>query len=316
MEMYDMHNNIKVTTSNAVINKSAMLSNGKYKADAYDIPTASDDGVFVGVASNKRYYLTNHTNSTDKVITGKAFGGIPIWPNYNPVIVGIVVTDAAVPRIALRFRRHTSDSFTGYESAAWSGSVYEAASVESSKRIHDYKDFNISVIKTEITDTFYTKPIPHWYVTGFDASINSSDLETEHLQMAFITLLPPGQEILFGHTVSIDGFNYAHTTEPTFVINGNGDILYTIQNGIDSVLPKNISQAFPEEVITASNTGIFAVSCMIATSTNPAWPGRKNGIYRVYNGSKELIGEPGERINIGKHEFAYFMHSSYVFRIS
>ena len=76
-----------------------------------------------------------------------------------------------------------------------------------------------------------------------------------------------------------------------------------------------ISQSIPDSAMV-SNDGVCAVSCMCMADGNAAWLSHKNGIYKLYQGSKPLYSMPGERMTIKGHEFVCLAYGPFYARLS
>lgn len=335
MATNNMHNKIKVTVANAHILDTSPFKNIKYCSNPMNIPTSSDNGVFVGASENRRYYfsLTSATdaiisgqNTNSRAVTGRSFGGVPCYlgreGSIRVGVVGPIVSEGNGRRVRPSLVVNTKtggNSYPGYESEQW---TYNASPVLTIAAAHfsvqegisngcEYENLQISIQKVEISDTFDSsrkEANTYVYATGFNVIIKSSNQPKEELQLAFVSMLSPDKDAITVPAVDVPLVN-----APMIMMDANGLIHGQTYGGN---IATNLSPAMSDDVIKASNTGVIAVSCLVATKTHPCWPGYKNSLYRIYDGPKPLIGKVGEKISIGKHDFVYLLHSSYAFRIS
>ena len=105
--------------------------------------------------------------------------------------------------------------------------------------------------------------------------------------------------------------------QPSIVFNGlTGQVYCVLYDSASEVtLASGISQAIPDAAL-CSNDGIIAVAMLAKTPKGAYWLGYKNGIYKVYQGSKPLYGMPGERMTIKGHEFVCLAYGPFYARMS
>lgn len=106
------------------------------------------------------------------------------------------------------------------------------------------------------------------------------------------------------------------STNGSFIFRSDGSTINCIKGtNITTVSSGIISQAIPESAMV-SNDGLAAVSCMASGDGEARWLGYKNGIYKMYQGPKPLIGMPGETVTIKEHKFVCLAYGSYYARTS
>lgn len=157
--------------------------------------------------------------------------------------------------------------------------------------------------KVEISHKTDSKEIV--YITGITMSIQVND------DFAY------RGGLIAARSVPMIGSGFAESTS-------NGSILFTHDGTIRSIIQGDnassassamISQAIPEEAIV-SNDGILAVSCMAEAEGQAHWLGYKNGIYKLYQGTKPLNGLPGEKVAIKGHDFVCLAYGPFYARMS
>ena len=125
---------------------------------------------------------------------------------------------------------------------------------------------------------------------------------------------------------NISTSGYPYITNSTVVFNDKGVCMPSLgKGGVNQfyVVPgtnvtsvsDTISTAMSDSVLE-SNTGILAVACMVSGDGYARWVGYKNGVYKVYQGSKPLYGMPGERMTIKGHEFVCLAYGPFYARLS
>ena len=134
------------------------------------------------------------------------------------------------------------------------------------------------------------------------------------------------QSIIIARTVNFDGSGYPDLKKGSAneILCDNGSILFDANgNCFGTIKGDNIAdncgtavvQAIPHAAM-AGNDGIAALSCMATNGVESIWLSHKNGIYKLYQGSKPLCGMPGDRVTIKGNEFACLAYGPFYIRMS
>ena len=176
---------------------------------------------------------------------------------------------------------------------------------------------SLSVYKTEVAyrpskgvSTEYV------YATGLSAIAFAEDGSIKGHETMILARAAPtdgtGYPTL-GHVYGITG---TYCTDASVVFSDTGKVLGILENNdAAAVTSTTISTSFPEEALSA-NDGVIAVSCMAGVDGKARWMGYKNGIYKLYHGTKPLYGMPGESVTIKGHEFRCLAYSPFYARMS
>lgn len=133
------------------------------------------------------------------------------------------------------------------------------------------------------------------------------------------------QSIIIARAVDFDGSGYPsmrkyqgvpYCDNGSIVFTSDGVIRGTIEgDNLSTLAGKNIVQAIPDKAMVG-NGGIAALSCMAKGASTAVWLSHKNGICKLYQGSKPLYGMPGDRITIKGNEFACLAYGPFYVRLS
>lgn len=169
----------------------------------------------------------------------------------------------------------------------------------------------------------------HVYITGFTffsadgpsngirlpdfSDLTSSDDDNSTKSIIICRLIPLKNDYPL---ISKDSNGY-YCNAPSVVFNGLTEQIYHVMHDSESEVTSvfGLSQAIPEKAL-CSNDGIIAVSMLAKTAKGAYRLGYKNGIYKVYQGSKPLYGMPGERMTIKGHEFVCLAYGPFYARLS
>lgn len=162
------------------------------------------------------------------------------------------------------------------------------------------------------------------HAMGFTTILRDNDGEIMgYSSWLFAPLVDVGDETGYPN---ISNNGYPYITNSTIVFDDTGTCFHALPHSSDpphNLVPgtnvtgvgNNISTAMPDSVFE-SNTGILAVACMVSGDGHAHWVGYKNGVYKVYQGSKPFYGMPGERMTIKKHEFVCLSYGPFYARLS
>lgn len=123
--------------------------------------------------------------------------------------------------------------------------------------------------------------------------------------------------ITIARSVPMIGSGFAESTLNGSLLFGHDGLIRSMVAGENaaSASASAVRQAIPEEAIV-SNDGILAVSCMAEAEGQAHWLGYKNGIYKLYQGTKPLNGLPGEKVVVKGHDFVCPAYGPYYARMS
>ena len=157
--------------------------------------------------------------------------------------------------------------------------------------------------KVEISHKTDSKEIV--YITGVTMSVQVDDAVAYRCG------------ITIARSVPMIGSGFAESTSNGSLLFGHDGLIHSMVAGENaaSASASAVRQAIPEEAIV-SNDGILAVSCMAEAEGQAHWLGYKNGIYKLYQGTKPLNGLPGEKVVVKGHDFVCPAYGPYYARMS
>ena len=133
------------------------------------------------------------------------------------------------------------------------------------------------------------------------------------------------QSVIIARVVDLDGSGYPsmrknngipYCDNGSIIFDGKGNIKGTIKgNNISDLCGTSVIQSIPDKAMVG-NGGIAALSCMAKGASTAVWLSHKNGIYKLYQGSKPLCGMPGDRVTIKGNEFACLAYGPFYVRLS
>lgn len=176
---------------------------------------------------------------------------------------------------------------------------------------------SLSVYKTEVAyrppNTVSTEYV---YATGLSAIAFAEDGSIKGHETMILARAAPTDGTGYPTLGKISGMTGTYCTDASVVFSDTGKVLGILEsNDAAAVTSASISTSFPEEALSA-NDGIIAVSCMAGVDGKARWMGYKNGIYKLYHGTKPLYGMPGESVTIKGHEFRCLAYSPFYARMS
>ena len=176
---------------------------------------------------------------------------------------------------------------------------------------------SLSVYKTEVA---YRPPkavsTEYVYATGLSAIAFAEDGSIKGHETMILARAAPTDGTGYPTLGNVYGITGTYCTDASVVFSDTGKVLGILESeAAAAVTSTNISTSFPEEALSA-NDGIIAVSCMAGVDGKARWMGYKNGIYKLYHGTKPLYGMPGESVTIKGHEFRCLAYSPFYARMS
>lgn len=176
---------------------------------------------------------------------------------------------------------------------------------------------SLSVYKTEVA---YRPPkavsTEYVYATGLSAIAFAEDGSIKGHETMILARAAPTDGTGYPTLGTVSGMTGTYCTDASVVFSDTGKVLGILESeDAAAVTSANISTSFPEEALSA-NDGIIAVSCMAGVDGKARWMGYKNGIYKLYHGTKPLYGMPGESVTIKGHEFRCLAYSPFYARMS
>lgn len=173
---------------------------------------------------------------------------------------------------------------------------------------------SVSVYKTEVA--YQNSPLEYVYTTGLSLIAFTEDGSISGYSTTILARAVPTDGTGYPTLGALSGITGTYCTDASVVFSDTGKVLGILESNDDAaVTSTNISTSFPEEALSA-NDGIMAVSCMAAVDGKARWMGYKNGIYKLYHGTKPLYGMPGENVTIKGHEFRCLAYSPFYARMS
>ena len=176
---------------------------------------------------------------------------------------------------------------------------------------------SLSVYKTEVA---YRPPkavsTEYVYATGLSAIVFAEDGSIKGHETMILARAAPTDGTGYPTLGAVSGMTGTYCTDASVVFSDTGKVLGILEsNDTAAVTSTSISTSFPEEALSA-NDGVIAVSCMAGVDGKARWMGYKNGIYKLYHGTKPLYGMPGESVTIKGHEFRCLAYSPFYARMS
>lgn len=176
---------------------------------------------------------------------------------------------------------------------------------------------SLSVYKTEVA---YRPPkavsTEYVYATGLSAIAFAEDGSVKGYETMILARAAPTDGTGYPTLGAVSGITGKYCTDASVVFSDTGKVLGILESeDAAAVTSTSISTSFPEEALSA-NDGIIAVSCMAGVDGKARWMGYKNGIYKLYHGTKPLYGMPGESVTIKGHEFRCLAYSPFYARMS
>lgn len=173
---------------------------------------------------------------------------------------------------------------------------------------------SLSVYKTEVA--YQKSPVEYVYATGLSAIAFAEDGSIKGHEAMILARAAPTDGTGYPTLGPILGATGTYCTDASVVFSDTGKVLGILEsNDAAAVTSTSISTSFPEEALSA-NDGVIAVSCMAGVDGKARWMGYKNGIYKLYHGTKPLYGMPGESVTIKGHEFRCLAYSPFYARMS
>lgn len=314
--MSDLMPNVSYHSKSTVV---SMTNKGEHllQAAISDVSTVSDTGVFVSGSADskcpgcprwdtritKRYAYTTTSGTRYPPMGGINMDvGDDHMKLYTFAFAGSTATSNSpeTTHIFLAFDKGhaVNNGFITSQAVLMSPTQAEMG-------ITRYESTKVSILadKVEIGHKTDSKEIV--YITGVTMSIRVDD------DFAY------RGGIIVARSIPMVGSGFAESTSNgSILFTHDGIIRSTIQgDNASSVSSATISQAIPEEAIV-SNDSILAVSCMAEAEGQAHWLGYKNGIYKLYQGTKPLNGLPGERVVVKGHDFVCPAYGPYYARMS
>lgn len=176
---------------------------------------------------------------------------------------------------------------------------------------------SLSVYKTEVayqpSKGYSTEYV---YATGLSAIAFAEDGSIKGHETMILARAAPTDGTGYPTLGKVYGITGTYCTDASVVFSDTGKVLGILESeDAAAVTSTNISTSFPEEALSA-NDGIIAVSCMAGVDGKARWMGYKNGIYKLYHGTKPLYGMPGESVTIKGHKFRCLAYSPFYARMS
>lgn len=219
--------------------------------------------------------------------------------------VGLDTTSPDYPLCLLLWRGKTTT-----KAISTTGDIYS----ESKFKYTQSSNLSVSVYKTEAT--YRKSPLEYAYITGLSAIAFTKDGNIYGHETMILARAVPTDGTGYPTLGAISGITGEYCTDASVVFSDTGKILGILEsNDAAAVTSTSISTAFPEESLSA-NDGVIAVSCMAGVDGKACWMGYKNGVYKLYHGSKPLYGMPGGSIAIKGHEFRCLAYSPFYVRMS
>lgn len=315
--MNDLMPNVSYHSKSVV---KSMTNKGEYllQSAIMDVSTVSDTGVFVSGNMTKPFYPgcpRSDTRITERYAFNTTSG--TRYPPAGGINMDVGDNDQQLYSFAIAGSTATSNSastthvFLAFDKghSINSGFVTPQAVLISPTQaemgITSDKSTKVCILADKVEVGHKTDSKEIVYITGITMSIQVDD------DFAY------RGGLIVARSVPMIGSGFAESTS-------NGSILFTHDGTIRSMIQGDnassassamISQAIPEEAIV-SNDGILAVSCMAEAEGQAHWLGYKNGIYKLYQGTKPLNGLPGEKVVVKGHDFVCPAYGPYYARMS
>ena len=195
-----------------------------------------------------------------------------------------------------------------------SSGLYNTTRINSSMPYSPNGKYAISIYKTEVA--YQTSGAEYVYVTGLSAISFAEDGSIDAYATMILARAAPTDGTGYPTLGAISSLEGTYCTDASVVFLDTGKVLGILEsNDAAAVTSTSISTSFPEEALSA-NDGVIAVSCMAGVDGKARWMGYKNGIYKLYHGTKPLYGMPGESVTIKGHEFRCLAYSPFYARMS
>lgn len=173
---------------------------------------------------------------------------------------------------------------------------------------------SLSVYKTEVA--YQNSPVEYVYATGLSVIAFAEDGSIKGHETMILARAAPTDGTGYPTLGNVSSITGTYCTDASVVFSDTGKVLGILESeDAAAVTSTSISTSFPEEALSA-NDGIIAVSCMAGVDGKARWMGYKNGIYKLYHGTKPLYGMPGESVTIKGHEFRCLAYSPFYARMS
>lgn len=277
------------------------------------VPTGNnandDSGVFVVFGSSYDAFgpSMDRKNALNAKVCGTicSYGGINMCTINNKSkywSVGLVLHSNA---IRLGMGRGITYNSNGFANGS---EIYSDLSYREANKC------SISVYKTEVA---YQKTNAEYvYITGLSAISFAEDGSIDAHGTMILARAAPIDGTGYPTLGSVSDITGTYCTDASVVFSDTGKVLGILESeDAAAVTSTSISISFPEEALSA-NDGIIAVSCMAGVDGKARWMGYKNGIYKLYHGTKPLYGMPGESVTIKGHEFRCLAYSPFYARMS
>lgn len=280
------------------------------------IPTGNgandDSGVFVVPNSDTNTIddfgpSMDRKNASNSYVCGTycSYGGINMCTINNSIknwSVGLVLYNG---RIRLGLSQNASFNTLG---------VGAGADIYSDLRYSPGDEHSMSVYKTEVA--YQKSDAEYVYTTGLSSIAFAEDGSIYSYATMILARAAPTDGTGYPTLGAISGLEGTYCTDASVVFSDIGKVLGILEsNDTAAVTSTSISTSFPEEALSA-NDGIIAVSCMAGVDGKARWMGYKNGIYKLYHGTKPLYGMPGESVTIKGHKFRCLAYSPFYARMS
>lgn len=297
--------------------KNDTFANTKISEKPFNIKPEKDDGVFVksGWGVDADYKVPDRGRSTSS--NGESRGVIHMHGETTNASISMSIalgTENSNVRCGLLIGPANSSTLDWTDSASGIYKVVGCAKDENALggSTHVYK---VEVLKTGIylLPTGGSERYDQIYAMGFTAMMRSASGNLiGYASWLFARMVDMEGD---GHPV-VDTSDYPYITNSSIMFDDVGDVASIIIPGKNAATAGDIiSTAMPDSVLE-SNTGILAVACMVSGDSYARWVGYKNGVYKLYQGSKPLYGTPGERVTIKGHEFVCLAYGPFYARLS
>ena len=279
-----------------------------------------DSGVFVlsGSGANTGFGPKDHRLSASNGIVGSTLAGYGSYGGINMCTIndpnkywsfGVCVLFEGGSHLMLNLWR----GLPNHSATASNGTIKATPTFgySSGSRL------SISVYKTEVA---YRPPrtvsTEYVYATGLSAIAFAEDGSIKGHETMILARAAPTDGTGYPTLGNVSAMAGTYCIDASVVFSDTGKVLGILESEhTAAVTSTSISTSFPEEALSA-NDGIIAVSCMAGVDGKARWMGYKNGIYKLYHGTKPLYGMPGESVTIKGHEFRCLAYSPFYARMS
>ena len=300
--------------SKSVVKFETFTGNSILTASIGGYSTASDTGVFVSGSINAEYPGCPRSN---RRITERYYRTTTSGTNYPPI--GGINMDTGTDTTSLY-----SFAIAGYGSGF--NSKFVLAFTKGQRMVHEVKPNNFMMESPTYTGMGITQSNSGTTI-GVMAEKVEIGRKTDSEEIVYITgvtmVVQVDDEIAYrcgitiARSVPMIGSGFAESTSNGSLLFGHDGLIHSMLAGENAVSASAsaVRQAIPEEAIV-SNDGILAVSCMAEAEGQAHWLGYKNGIYKLYQGTKPLNGLPGEKVVVKGHDFVCPAYGPYYARMS